>query len=163
MVNQVMGENAPIVEGSPTSIKYSAKDLWLLMRKMEAGERLTILQLLWHTRIFKATDNRDRVFALVGLAADLDSTFIDYEKDIDDILIEVAKACMLNDESWGARMLSWVDSSSQSNSLPSWVPDWTKVTLKFPLAPFFAGPNTNSTHTPNWRFVSHNVSNQKSL
>jgi hypothetical protein len=49
-----------------------------------------MLSLLLATRPLQATDRRDKIFALVGLASDVDESFVDYSKDIEDIVTELS-------------------------------------------------------------------------
>ena len=72
-------------------VNYSLRDLWGLSVLIDNGRPSSILQLLVSTRAFKATDSRDKIFALIGLASDLDSEFIDYHLSITDIHIRLAK------------------------------------------------------------------------
>jgi hypothetical protein len=50
--------------------------------------------------MFKATLSHDKIFALISLASDLDldflDKFIDYDKPLVDIQIELAKVYMVN-------------------------------------------------------------------
>jgi hypothetical protein len=109
---------------------YSIKSLWHLRSTVSSGRPPTIIQLLSETKMFQATLPHDKIFALVGLASDLDpdflDKFIDYDKPLVDIQIELAKVCMENRLSWGPTLFSYVDAQHQSNELPSWVPDWTR-------------------------------------
>jgi hypothetical protein len=109
---------------------YSIKSLWHLRSTMSSGQPPTIIQLLSETKMFQATLPQDKIFALVGLASDLDpdflDKFIDYDKPLVDIQIELAKVCMEHPLSWGPTLFSYVDAQRQSIELPSWVPDWTR-------------------------------------
>jgi hypothetical protein len=147
------------MEGGATQALYhSARDLWIIKSKLGCGEQLNIMQLLWLTGVFKASDDRDKVFALIGLASNLSSAFIDYNMDMNRVLIEVAKTCLCIESSWGAKLLSWVDSTSHSDQLPSWVPDWTKCPRRVALASRFCPITFTPDLTPNWRVSPHNVS-----
>jgi hypothetical protein len=104
---------------------YSLRELYFLSAMIRHGQPPSILQLLVSTRMFKATDPRDKIFALVGLASDVDSNFIDYNLSVADVQIRLAKRCMRNPECPGTMLLSYVDQGHHSHELPSWVPDWT--------------------------------------
>lgn len=109
---------------------YSIKSLWHLRSMMSSGQPPTIIQLLNETKMFRATLPQDKIFALAGLASDLDpdflDKFIDYDKPLVEIQIGLAKFCMENRLSWGPTLFSYVDAQHQSSELPSWVPDWTR-------------------------------------
>ncbi|KAH8653956.1 heterokaryon incompatibility protein-domain-containing protein [Tricladium varicosporioides] len=90
----------------------------------------SLLYLLWTTQHRKATDPRDRVFALLGLPTDLSSHELSFEADYHKSTIEVyrdlARFSILNLQSLD--VLSYVchaDSSLASDS-PSWCPRWDR-------------------------------------
>jgi hypothetical protein len=89
-----------------------------------SSELLGILQR--HQRC-EATDDRDKVFAFVGLTTALPSAFeIDYAKSADEIYKTVSRDILLSEKS--LRLLSQPASlGPRSSSLPSWVPDWSRV------------------------------------
>jgi hypothetical protein len=109
--------------------EHPVKSLWQIRSRMAAGEPLSITQLLYRTRMCQSTVPQDKIFALVGLASDLDrqflDKFIDYDKPLVDVQIELAKVCMHSRLSWGSSLFSYVDAQWQSDELPSWVPDLT--------------------------------------
>jgi len=74
----------------------------------------------------QATDNRDKIFGLLGLAKDAEELRIrpDYEKKWPVIYIEVAKALA---ESGQVDLLWFCQFSKTENDLklPTWTPDWT--------------------------------------
>ena len=47
--------------------------------KLARCDQLTILALLWQTRMFQATSPRDKFFALAGLSSNFPSNLIDYK------------------------------------------------------------------------------------
>ena len=62
-----------------------AGNLFLIKEARENAESGT-LYLLKKTHLFDAADPRDKVFALVGLANDIDKSFVDYSKSYDDVM-----------------------------------------------------------------------------
>lgn len=140
---------------------YSVKSLWRIRSIMSSGQRPSIIQLLSETKMFQATIPHDKIFALVGLASDLDpdflDKFIDYDKPLVDIQIELAKVCMEHQLSWGPALFSYVDAQCQSNELPSWVPDWTRGgPTQRSLCDGFCHQNTG--RQIKWQLDSNNVS-----
>ena len=105
--------------------------IWSLQLEYLDSGALTMLDLLWLTQRSDATDSRDKVFALVGLADDFSNSIIDYKKSHREVLVEIATA-MLNDDihrgtagtTQALDVLTWVSTRSSETSLPSWVPDW---------------------------------------
>jgi len=90
-------------------------------------KRLSLLQQLHDTRYSKATDPRDKVYALMGLLSpeDRSSLMVDYTKSVSHVYMEAAEAIVRRDHS--LKLLSAVQPSDHSlhgSDLPSWVPDW---------------------------------------
>jgi starch phosphorylase len=91
-----------------------------------------ILYLLISTRYFDATDPRDKIFALVGLASDIDESFVDYSKSYEDVIrelshmsldgrIEATAGCVLD-------LWSFITRKEDDNiTEPSWVVDWLRL------------------------------------
>lgn len=73
---------------------------------------------------FQATDNRDMIYAVLGLVCDAPIPLCiqpDYSKSAEEVLLEVAKFML---ESTG--LIDIIQfRSGRTSSLPSWVPDWT--------------------------------------
>jgi hypothetical protein len=78
-----------------------------------------------------ARDERDMIFALLGLTGDAQEfdLRVDYEKSYIELYIKVGIVLLKNH---GLLALSWAESCGENSwdRLPSWVPDWTKRTLE---------------------------------
>lgn len=73
---------------------------------------------------FKATNPRDKVFALQGITADADNGSLvpDYNKSVEDVFFNAARYFLSQDDP--LRMLSFAGIGDERNfDLPSWVPD----------------------------------------
>ncbi|KAH6972338.1 heterokaryon incompatibility protein-domain-containing protein [Ilyonectria sp. MPI-CAGE-AT-0026] len=103
-------------------------------------ERHSLLQLVFLTRGFEATDPRDKLFALVGLASDVMSSDWEVTPDYDLSLSEVYRRFAL----WHLTRNRQVEvfslgtnrdlpSSEELETLPSWVPDLTRPDMAAPL------------------------------
>jgi hypothetical protein len=150
-------DNASSTDSFPV-IGFSLLTLWSLKSRIDAGDPPTILDLLMETRMFKATQPRDKIFALVGLASDISPNFIDYEKSPADVQIEFAKMCMHMQQSWGPMLFSFVDWKHHSDELPSWVPDWTSGgPIQGPFAATFYHGRPIPNPLENWRVTSKAV------
>ncbi|KAI0386940.1 HET-domain-containing protein [Hypomontagnella monticulosa] len=101
-----------------------------LQKKRGPTEFLDVASRFRHRQ---ATNPRDKVFGVLGLANDLPKDIIDYEKSIAEIYSSATIECIKN--SGNLDVLSHVlpksqkipkDEAAQENhSLPSWVPDWS--------------------------------------
>jgi len=112
-----------------------------------------------NTRTFKATQPCDKIFALIGLALDINIKFIDYEKSFADVQIELAEICMGKQQSWDPMLFSFVDETHHSDKLPSWVPDWTSGgPLQSPFAATFYDGQPIPNLQQNWRITLNAVS-----
>ncbi|KAH7028976.1 heterokaryon incompatibility protein-domain-containing protein [Microdochium trichocladiopsis] len=88
---------------------------------------VSLLELLTAFRGFEATDARDKIFALLGLAAILDLGIdikADYDKTVEECYTDTALAILDRD-----RSLAIFDGAASffntMETLPSWVPSWT--------------------------------------
>ena len=97
------------------------------------GDHESLIQLLIKTSVvssssytFKATNDRDRVFALLGIAADRDKLCIspDYEKLCDAVYTDTARALISHGH---MDTLALCQNSNFEADLPSWVPDWRRL------------------------------------
>jgi hypothetical protein len=92
-----------------------------------------LIYLVDHARERKATDPRDRIFALQGLAQERDKPefVVDYSLSVEQVYRNFALY-----ELFQRRDLNILSSASQTNlNLPSWIPDWTFCPKEgFPLA-----------------------------
>jgi hypothetical protein len=103
--------------------------------KVRNGEDISLGYVLTFTRFFQSTDARDRVFALHGLCSDLPKSLMlpNYEAgtSFEHVYIDAAQAIVEAGD--GARVLAlsgigyFEDSCSSSLTLPSWVPNWTRM------------------------------------
>lgn len=103
-------------------------------------ERHSLLQLVFLTRGFEATDPRDKLFALVGLASDVMSSDWEVTPDYDLSLTEVYRRFA----PWHLTRNRQVEifslgtnrdlpSSEELEALPSWVPDLRRPDMAAPL------------------------------
>jgi hypothetical protein len=100
---------------------------------------VTLLDLLHDCRIFEATDPRDKVYGLLGVAppdSEATSVQVDYSKSVEEVYEDLARLILSSSENLD--LLSVPQSISQfGERLPSWAPDWShrassRLNLVFP-------------------------------
>ena len=91
----------------------------------ETGDSiLDLLRKMYVESWMDATDERDRIFALLGLATDSDTLDLqaDYDLDYGLVLVQVARALIT--KAGRLELLSWSQFPKSGMTLPTWVPDW---------------------------------------
>ncbi|KAL7919896.1 heterokaryon incompatibility domain-containing protein [Trichoderma austrokoningii] len=108
--------------------------------KMRRKKRHSLLELLFLTRGFQATDPRDKLFALIGLAGDVLSSDWEVTPNYDLSVAEVYRRFALwhltrkrQFEVFSFGCNQDLPLSPQLESLPSWVPDLTRPDFTAPL------------------------------
>ena len=96
----------------------------------ETGERENLCSLIERTcmsdyavRSLNATDPRDKIYGLLGLATDSEQLSIlpDYKKSIIEVYNDTSRKLIATGET---SILSWCQQSTRIEGLPSWVPDF---------------------------------------
>jgi hypothetical protein len=120
--------------GKCTTWKHLAGNtrLSLLERSRANAMREDLCTLLLRHRGTLASDPRDHIFALVGLAYDGDQLTVDYELSASDVFVETAKHILVKQKN--LRFLAAAGMSQRTSpKLPSWVPDMRTKSLQKPL------------------------------
>jgi hypothetical protein len=92
---------------------------------------LGLTQLLLQTLGNKATDPRDKIFALFGIAnqgCEMTPARPDYSRTVEELYLSVARFLVRDDHT--LQVLSAVQRAGANSALPSWVPDWR---IKHPI------------------------------
>ncbi|EPE30305.1 hypothetical protein GLAREA_13028 [Glarea lozoyensis ATCC 20868] len=107
--------------------------------------------LLLQHRGLKASDPRDNVYALLGLASDMSkSKFLpDYSKSISEVYKRLTREIVVKRKNLAIICASQPSATSRSG-LPSWAPDWSSPWIYFCLAR--APHNALNTSTPDVKF-----------
>ena len=98
------------------------------MKKMRNLQQPISLQFaLIYCLRFKATDPRDKVFALLGLATDAGNPVLhpNYEAPVREVFTESSRYMMIANKSLRILHIAGIGWSRQIKDLPSWVPDWS--------------------------------------
>ncbi|KAI0570678.1 Heterokaryon incompatibility protein 6 OR allele-like protein [Pyrenophora tritici-repentis] len=91
-----------------------------------------LIYLIRTLRYFQATDPRDRIFALLSFAADAAALDLrpDYRKSCKEVYIETTISLLRNGI---FDILSLCEAHEEISELPSWVPDFTRISYRVPL------------------------------
>lgn len=102
-------------------------------RASKQVERGDLLRFMASTRLFGATEPKDRIYAMLGLVLDNDRDGIEiiYSKNVSygDVYREFVRVLILQHGT-----LDVLSQAGLHSALPSWVPDWTLPMKCYPLA-----------------------------
>ncbi|MCJ1323969.1 hypothetical protein MMC10_000631 [Thelotrema lepadinum] len=91
------------------------------------GKELTLLELMQISRSNRSTDPRDKIYGILGIAADIQAHHIDpnYELSVESAYTNLALSCIRVENNLD--FLSAVEDYKWRvhKNLPSWVPDWS--------------------------------------
>lgn len=110
---------------SPVRGTHSAAVIDLLRK---GNEEANLMKLLILTRCYGASDPRDKVFALLGIASDRDSfDQADYAHTMEakQVFYSVAERSIRQKNPFPCLSSAGLSSTRRQLQLPSWVPDWT--------------------------------------
>jgi hypothetical protein len=115
----------PRDDEDPNSLRECLVELTYLRSSIaEGGESLGLLNLLEAAHPFRATDPRDKVYCLLGLARDRDmyAVSVDYTRSAASLYASVAARNITITQSVD---LLYSNLPRKTLELPSWVPDWS--------------------------------------
>ena len=123
----------PSVTGAtPESLRHlkDIGDQKVTLRKDHRFTSDSLCNLLAMSRCKNATDERDKVYALLALAQDSLAKTVhpDYsaENTTSKVYCDVAKECVR--QGYGVELLHYSGTDNLTEGLPSWVPDWSRQT-----------------------------------
>jgi len=101
------------------------KEMAKYRRERFLGNPIPLPDLLLNTLRCEATDRRDKVFALLGLAADIEHPLLkpDYSQGWPEVYANLARFLIQRDNSLDVICVAKHD--RPNTELPSWVPDWS--------------------------------------
>jgi hypothetical protein len=102
-------------------------------RRIFQGETMPLLYMLDGARSHKATDARDKLFALLSLIHkdERDLVVVDYNISARALYISFARRCI---EATGDLQIVTLAQENDPADFPSWVPDWTRTQIELPLS-----------------------------
>jgi len=100
---------------------------------LSKGAPVSLLQAILRHRLSLATDDRDKVYALLGLCTD---RFLcaDYNLSTRELYRLVAKEYMLRENSLNIITAPNNPVARRDPLMPSWVPDWSETDVAFPFS-----------------------------
>ncbi|KAF5705769.1 hypothetical protein FMUND_11937 [Fusarium mundagurra] len=100
-----------------------------LRMKIRWSGTMDIKALLSHSRSCKSSDDRDRVYAMLGLASPGYQIFPDYSQDMTaaQVMIMTTKAIIDKEDSLNILMKAATLVQSRNLDVPSWVVDWSST------------------------------------
>ncbi|MCJ1464429.1 hypothetical protein MMC07_003042 [Pseudocyphellaria aurata] len=128
---QVKNSNDPVSAMARNALKATVAAIHNVRRDLSPTDPMSSLEmLLKRTMTFHATDPRDKVFALLGLAHESDRVEIDpdYSKSLEQVYAEIAVYLI----SRNINMI-YFNTNSPNQNHPSWVPDWSWLNRRWPL------------------------------
>jgi len=92
--------------------------------RFDFAPHFSLTRLLISTRDSKATDPRDKVYDLLGMATHQGSLVPDYRKTTAEVYMEATRALIA--ENHGLEVLNTVHCLEHDENIPSWVTDWSR-------------------------------------
>ena len=137
--------------------------LWALNGTLgpRGNRNCRLAALLWPLRAWKASDIRDKVFALVGLADGPPLGFVNYDLSARQVFVQTAKFVLWDNSFNPLIMLSFI-TVDEKGEIPTWVPTWTiNPYMRTPLASryrFYTPPQELLEPRAEYQFISGDVS-----
>jgi hypothetical protein len=121
--------------------KHAIRNLHFQRDRVMADDPRMMDDLLWLGRFVQATDPKDRIFALLGLATDVDinqpGLEVSYDKSesVAELYTRVARSLITSNPDILPQMLYEAGSALHPRipDLPSWIPDWSSPRAGSPL------------------------------
>ena len=128
-----------------------------LMRPENLESYKPFLKLLCHTRDFKSTDPRDKLFALLGIP---DSDAVpwespDYTIPVSKLFVQYTKQELISGSLAQLSFTDYIDDNIQV-ALPTWVPDWSRPVEHLSIEAFETSTSAGGTSVPHLHFSSTN-------
>ncbi len=103
----------------------------LVSYHMSHGKTYDLLELAQANQSCKATDPRDKLYALLGMSTDVKVFAADYALDVDTVYRDFAVHCLRNYSDLNVLSYCTYDASPAPQK-PSWVPDWSTSSYRRP-------------------------------
>lgn len=137
---------------------FTRRRVQILQEKQQAKSNtlhMSLVALTAYSSCFEATDDRDRLYGIKGLATDTDFLDVDYSTSVEDTYLRFARAFIEQYKSLDVVCFASIYSSSPGSALPSWVPDW-RVRIDPLSIPLMVSQSAKS-HIGNLRPFAHTI------
>jgi hypothetical protein len=84
----------------------------------------SLTKLLPHCSNFQATDERDQIFGLLGIAVDASDFIPDYNLSVQDVYVDITKHIIKRTKSLAILQMAGIGMTKRRPDLPSWAPDF---------------------------------------
>lgn len=134
--------------------------------------KVGMMDLVLLTRCFDASDERDRYFALVGMAGDVDDRFVDYALGYGEVVKRLSRMVLQGDVklSRGKALDVWScithedesDGIDEKMKTPTWAVDFLKLSnsLYTPMMVGYPSEDPIIQYPPNLRFETDSTGNE---
>ncbi|KAM7211320.1 Heterokaryon incompatibility protein (HET) domain containing protein [Rhypophila decipiens] len=157
-------------EKAPMRVDDDVSGVAAFREEYEDGQRRGLVEVLNRFRGWEATDDRDKVFGLLGITSEGEERSasghgepmaVDYNLSTNDLYESVARYCM-RERNMGFKIMGLVDppSKKRRKGLASWAPDWT---VQLPFYPLREGSIYQPSGEPYYRLPTGSEPQMKFL
>lgn len=125
---------------------WTRRRAWVLYKAvLKPGEslNLSLLALAAYFCSMDATDDRDRLYGLAGLATEHHALEINYSWSVDEVYLRFAQSFVAKHKSLDILGFASLFTATPGSSLPSWVPDW-RTRVQPLVIPLLVSQSSNS-------------------
>jgi hypothetical protein len=98
-----------------------------IKRLVKESRRFTNMDVFKITRLFDASDARDKSYGLMGIVQDKDIIRTNYDSPSAELFTEATIHSLVNERSFSCLSFADPSFSTEDDGLPSWVPNWSSL------------------------------------
>ncbi|KAK4171220.1 heterokaryon incompatibility protein-domain-containing protein [Triangularia setosa] len=143
--------SAGVKENPAFTLANNRRRAWSLYKVGRKQElTLTLLASAAYFSCMDATDDRDRLYGLIGLATAQSSLRVDYTKKAAEVYLQFTKSFIEDHKSLDIICFAATYSAPSGTPVPSWVPDWKRQNPYPQVIPSMVS-QSSQTHIGNFR------------